>query len=164
MARQRQLRVGAGISAALFTDNLPLLSALCNGSSSVVNFGTVVHAMLLQVAAYRLLAWYEHVDSEANVADGGSRLGVEDPLARSLGVTLREVPVPPWPVNVRDAPAQAWLDMLRGPEAQGAMHIGIYGFVLWRVSYESIVILCAVGVQVCSMGVLGAHCVLGACR
>ena len=69
----------------------------------------------LSVAAYRLLAWYEHVDSAANIAAGGSHLGVEDPLARSLGVTLHEVVVPPWPANVRDAPAQTWLDMPRGP-------------------------------------------------
>ena len=75
VARQRQVRVGAGGSVAFFTDNLQLLSALCNGSSSVVNFGMVVHAMLLQVAAYRLLAWCEHVDSAANIADGGSRRG-----------------------------------------------------------------------------------------
>ena len=73
----------------------------------------MVHAILLQVAAYRLLAWYEHVDSAAKVADGGSRLGTKDPLARSLGITLREVALPPWPADVRNAPALTWLNMLR---------------------------------------------------
>ena len=93
-------------------DNLPLLSALCKGSSSVVDFGCVVHAIHLHVASLGLLAWYEHVDSQANIADGGSRVGVEDPVARRMGIRLAEVQLPPWPLDVADAPPDTWLRML----------------------------------------------------
>ena len=85
-------------------------------SSEVVDFGTVVHAAHLHIAAYGLLAWFEHVDSAANPADGGSRLGVRDPVASLMGVTLREVHLPPWPSSVRFAPASAWLHMLGSRE------------------------------------------------
>ena len=103
-----------GESVVFYLDNLSLLSALCKGSCTVVDFGSVVHAIQLYMASFGLLTWYEHVDSEANVADGGSRKGVEDPLARSMGIVLRTATLPPWPADVRAASAQVWLAMLSG--------------------------------------------------
>ena len=68
------------------------------------------------IADYGLLAWFEHMDSSVNPADGGSRLGVLDLVASPMGVTLQEGHLPPWPSSVRFAPASAWLHMLGARE------------------------------------------------
>ena len=56
--------------------------------------------------------WLEHVDSRANPTDGGSRVGVSDPLAAALGVELKAVPFPPWPADVLNFSPDAWCELL----------------------------------------------------
>ena len=103
-------------SLMLFVDNIPMLSARCKGSSTVSDFGCVVHAVQLALASLSCRAWFEHVDSKANIADGGSRLGESCPEARRLGISLREVPLPPWPQRPLESPPSEWLGWFSGKE------------------------------------------------
>ena len=93
-----------------YMDNLGVFSALCSGYGSVSDFGGVIHAIHLPSARLQLRAWWEHVDSEANAADGGTR-GPES-MALQLGVALPWKALPKWPENVVRAPPMTWFDWL----------------------------------------------------
>ena len=56
--------------ALWFIDNMGVLSSFCKGSSTVADFGCVIHVVLMIQAARKLATWWEHVDSKANTADG----------------------------------------------------------------------------------------------
>ena len=94
-------------SAVMFIDNMGVLASLCKGSSVVADFGCVVHALLLGAAKLRTRPWFEHVDSKANPADGGTRDSFES--SRQLGIHLQEVQVPQWPASTVNATAEEWL-------------------------------------------------------
>ena len=97
-----------------FIENLALLSALRKGSGTVADFGCLVHSLHLQLAGLQCRAWYEHVDSNANVADGGSRVGPSCPEAKRLGIDLIKVPLPHWPKRPLDAGPEHWLGSMGG--------------------------------------------------
>ena len=67
---------------------------------------------MLRAARLDLSCWWEHVDSHANVADGGSRIGTGDLVAANLGITLTEVPMIDWPAAPRDASAETWSSII----------------------------------------------------
>ena len=91
----------------MFIDNMGVLASLCKGSSVVADFSCVVHALLLAAAKLNTRPWFEHVDSKANPADGGTRDSLT--TAHQLGVDLREVPIPEWPVDTVNATPYEWL-------------------------------------------------------
>ncbi|CAK0836238.1 unnamed protein product, partial [Prorocentrum cordatum] len=110
----------AGASVIVFVDSLLLLLAVCKGSSKVVDFGGLVHAIHLLTASLRLLAWWEHVDSAAIIADGGSRCGNAGRVARRLGIRLKTVEFPPRLADMRQVPANTLLGYLEsGFDGQG---------------------------------------------
>ena len=95
-----------------FIDNLGTLSAMITGRARIADFGAVVHAFHLSVARLRSTSWFEHVESPANPADGGSRVGAACPIARQLGIQLHERSFPNWPKNVMNADPSIWLSYL----------------------------------------------------
>jgi len=100
-------------SIVWFVDNLGVLSCLCKGSSTVADISCIIHAILLSIAACRAMTWWEHVDSAANAADGGTRMSSE--VSDALGILLRDLPLPPWPPNTLEASADVWLKWLASP-------------------------------------------------
>ena len=99
-----------GCSVMFFTDNMSVLAALCKGSSTIEDFGCLVHVIMLSLARIRATAWYEYVDTKANIADGGSRVGKTCPLAKKVGISLANHILPNWPEKVMKASAQDCLD------------------------------------------------------
>ena len=97
----------------LNVDNMGVVCGLVSGSSRAVDLGAVLSATHLGFASLGCALWTEHVDSGANVADGGTRTGEGCPLARALGIGLPTVGVPAWPADVRSATAEQWLEWLR---------------------------------------------------
>ena len=81
-------------SVIFFMDNLCVLAALCKGSSTVEDFGCLVHVILLRLARLQTKAWFEYVDSKANIAEGGSRVGVDCPDAARLNIPLSNTVLP----------------------------------------------------------------------
>ena len=102
-------------SVMFFMDNLCVLAALCKGSSMVEDFGCLVHVILLRLARLKAKAWFEYVDTKANLADGGSRVGVDCPDAARLCIPLSNTILPDWPASVVHASAQDWMDWFDGP-------------------------------------------------
>jgi hypothetical protein len=99
-----------GKSIIFFMDNLGVLSSLCKGSSAVDDYGCVIHAVLLNVARLSVRGWYEHVDSHANAADGGTRHSTV--VADALGVVLVAKNSPEWPKDTLAAGPEQWLQWL----------------------------------------------------
>ena len=77
-----------------FIDNMAVLSCQVPGNSRVVDLGVMSHITAWAVARANIAVWYEHVESAANLADGGSRIGQGDPVAATAGVRLQHVA---WP-------------------------------------------------------------------
>ena len=86
-------------SAIFYIDNMGVLCNIVNGASRQLDAGTVTFALHLRLASLRSSAWWEWVESESNCSDGGSREGVTCPVAKSLGITLREVDFPAIPLD-----------------------------------------------------------------
>ena len=86
---------------------------MCKGASSIVDFDPIVHAVALGTAAMGMRVWYEHVDSNASIADGGSREGVADPVAAQAGVALAWAHDPGWPADLRELPPSFWIEYAR---------------------------------------------------
>ena len=84
-------------SLIFYIDNMGVLCNIVNGSAKQLDAGTVTFALHLQLAALRSSAWWEWVESESNCSDGGSRVGVTCPVAKSLGITLKEIQFPAIP-------------------------------------------------------------------
>ena len=97
----------AGSSTLWFLDNLGVLSCYSKGSSVVADVGCVVHAALLSMAKHRIYSWYEHVDSKANIADGGTRNC--SAITDALGIILERKCMPPWPSDTLLAEPSCWL-------------------------------------------------------
>ena len=93
----------------LWVDNFGVVSGLATGLCRSFALGSVLQAFQLALAKYRSSLWVEHMESDANLADGGSRVGTSCPFAKKLGVQLVEVDSTPWPSNVLTATAKEWL-------------------------------------------------------
>ena len=55
-----------------FIENLGVLSALITGHARIADFGAVIHAFHLSMGQLHSTCWFEHIESLANPADGGS--------------------------------------------------------------------------------------------
>ena len=53
-------------------------------------------------------AWFDYVESESNLADGGSRTGLLDPLARAFGIDLTVAAPLVFPVTFPDVSPAEW--------------------------------------------------------
>ena len=91
----------------MFIEIMGVLASLCKCSSVIADFGCVVHALLLAAAKLNARPWFEHVDSKANPADGGTRDSFIS--SRQLSIQLQEVQVPQWPSSTVNATPQEWL-------------------------------------------------------
>ena len=86
--------------------------SLVKGGSGAVDlnhFSMVTHATLLTQEA---LAWSEYVPSASNAADGGSRTGYRDALARTLGVPIVHIVFPQFMLDVMRMSLVEVVDMI----------------------------------------------------
>ena len=86
-------------SVICYIDNMGVLCNIVNGSARQLDAGTVTFALHLQLASLRSSVWWEWVESESNCSDGGSREGISCPIAKELGITLKEVDFPDIPAH-----------------------------------------------------------------
>ena len=88
-----ELFVGASITPHV--DSMTALSSMVLGASrspELARFSTALHCLL---SLLRASAWWEWVPSVSNPADGGTPTGMQDTVAITLGVELREIEFPP---------------------------------------------------------------------
>lgn len=95
-------------SAIFYIDNMGVLCNIVNGSSRQLDAGTVTFALHLRLATLRTSAWWEWVESESNCSDGGSRVGTTCPIAKSLGIDLREFSFPAIPFHFMRMEPSEW--------------------------------------------------------
>ena len=82
------LRDATGQHLLVFCDNLGILSATVPGRSPVLDVNSLLTGLHLLLTKRRVTSWWEHVDTHANPADGGSRQGTSCKLAKRLGIPL----------------------------------------------------------------------------
>ena len=87
---------------------------LAQGSARQEDSSALTFALMLRVADLGTRVWWEHVQGVSNVADGGSRVGVDDPTAAALGIGLRQQAFPPLPQGFGEAPPSIWLRFWEG--------------------------------------------------
>ena len=84
----------------VFIDNMAVLCSYVLGTSRSLDLGSIVHATVLRLMRQGVRAWWEHVPSKSNIADGGSREGVSCPEAAKAGIQLCQLRFPlSWPKN-----------------------------------------------------------------
>eukprot|EP00973_Karenia_brevis_P080457 11163795-Karenia_brevis.AAC.1 len=59
-----------------------------------------------------MLVWWEHVDSQANIADDGSRIGKDASIYAKHDIPMTDVPFPAWPDALSKASLAHWMEWL----------------------------------------------------
>ena len=85
------------------------VSAAVSGRSSVLDVNSLLTGLHLLLTSLRVTSWWEHVDTHANPADGGSRQGTSCKLAKRLGIPLEWVKFPFVPACMAAAGPTEWL-------------------------------------------------------
>ena len=83
-------------SVIMFIDNMGVLCSLVLGHCKGADLSLPVYSTVLQVAQLQAQVWFEYVDSNANLADGPSRLGTECPICRGLNIPVHQYA---WPTD-----------------------------------------------------------------
>jgi len=100
----------AGCTVNFFIDNLSGLCALVKGGSRRVDLAGLAYGVWHGLGAFDMRAWFDYVESESNLADGGSRVGPVDVLARRMGVRLAPLPSFSLPKGFPRATTDQWSD------------------------------------------------------
>ena len=79
-----------------FVDNESACSALIRGQSREGDVHVIAQTTSLLLRRKKCRAWFEWIDSDANLADGLSRLGVGDPWTLLQGWQLEVYELPEW--------------------------------------------------------------------
>ena len=74
-----------------FLDNLSGLCSLVKGGASRTDLAAIANGMWIGMCMLDVRGWFDYVESESNVADGGSRVGRADALAQSMGIRLSQI-------------------------------------------------------------------------
>ena len=74
--------------AIFFIDNMSVIYALANGTAKVPDLGSPTFATNLRLSELQTQAWFEYVPSWSNLADGGSRDGIKDQMAKDVNCGL----------------------------------------------------------------------------
>ena len=97
-----------GCSLVVFIDNIGVICSIVSGSSKFADLGSMAHAAEMFLVRKCIVPWFEHVASWSNVADGGSRVGITDEVARACGVQMRMGALPPLPAGFPRSAVDDW--------------------------------------------------------
>ena len=78
-------------------DNTPALCSYVAGSDRAADIVRTVHVFYMLCTVLRCRVWWEWVKSDANWADGASRLLFEDGFARRHRFSISALATPAWP-------------------------------------------------------------------
>ena len=73
---------------SIFMYNVAALCALVNGGSKAWDLSHLSLAFHASLCRLRAVSWIEYVASQSNAADGGTRAGMTDVVARELRVPV----------------------------------------------------------------------------
>jgi len=95
--------------AAIFVDNVGVIFNLVKGAASSRDLASLSYAVHLLWCQHQITPWVEHIASWSNLADGGSRVGVSDPVAAAASVRLLQVPPPTLPSSYPFVRLDEWV-------------------------------------------------------
>ena len=102
-----------GRKLALFVDNVGVIYNVVNGCSKAADLAAITFYTRLLLHEFSITPWLEHVPSEANLADGGSRVGTSDAAAAEAGVELAMIEDVQLPGDFPSTSYADWLVHLR---------------------------------------------------
>jgi len=97
-----------------YIDNLSALCSIVKGCSRRTDLAGVACGIQVGMDEYRVLGWYDYVESESNFTDGGSRVGVACPLAAAHAVPLLPITDCSLPAAFPHATPGQWREWWRG--------------------------------------------------
>ena len=100
-------------SAICYVDNIGVIHTVVNGASSQIDLGALTHGLHFRRAQLKASVWWEYVPSPSNISDGGSRTGIDCPLAAVAGISLSQVCCDTLPEGFPFCPPRAWLPWWR---------------------------------------------------
>ena len=103
-------QVLAGKSTFVFVDNIGVIHNIVNGAARARDATSFSAALQHQIAAIATTSWWEYVESESNLSDGGSRDGCSCPLAKAAGIKLFQVELPPLSPNFPVCDPRDWAE------------------------------------------------------
>ena len=107
---KEQLRSAA---SSFFIDNLTGMCSLIKGSSRKEDLSSITTGIHIGLVEIESRPWFDYVETKSNSADGGSRIGLIDPVARQLGITLRQHQLPAFPVGFPYCSPDVWTEWWR---------------------------------------------------
>ena len=106
----------AGRAVLHFVDNTSALAAMAKGYSRAIDSARIVHALHAWNVGAGVAAWFEYVNTKANISDMPSRN--EFTLLRAMGSIEVAVVVPQ--IDDWFQPAAAWLERAAGTRSSAA--------------------------------------------
>ena len=97
-------------SHIVYTDNMCVLHSIVNGTSKARDLAAFAYAAHVFMASMNAAFWFEWVESHSNIADGGSRAGIDDDLSRQVGIPLKFIAMPALPTGFPFALPSRWRD------------------------------------------------------
>ena len=102
-----------GIDLIHFVDNLSALAGFIGDTATQEDSAAIFAIFHVLLVHFDVRYWAEHVESLANIADGPSRNGDQDPISRRMGFHFLE-PVIPEFLNAAAQPYHLLLQLARG--------------------------------------------------
>ena len=102
-----------GIDLIHFVDNLSALAGFIGGTATQEDSAAIFAIFDVLLVHFYVRSWAEHVESLANIADGPSRNGDQDPTSRLMGCQFLK-PVIPEFLNAAAQPYHLILKLARG--------------------------------------------------
>ena len=102
-----------GIDLIHSVDNLSALAGFIGCAATQEDSAAIFAILHVLFVHYNVRYWAEHVESLANIADGPSRNGDQDPTSRRMGCHFLE-PVIPEFLNAAAQPYHLLLQLARG--------------------------------------------------
>jgi hypothetical protein len=103
-------------AAIFFIDNMSSMCALVTGSCRAEDLASVATSMHVGLMQHRCWAWLEYVESDSNIADGGSRVSVTCPDAAKAGFPMEQYPFLGLPQGFPRSTANQWIDWWHAQE------------------------------------------------
>jgi len=95
-------------ACSFFIDNLSGMCSLVKGNSKKSDLSAVANAVHVELVERDCRPWFDYVESASNAADGGSRVGLVDPVAKALGIPLVQCRLPRLPATFPYCSPSEW--------------------------------------------------------
>jgi len=96
-------------ASSFYIDNMSGMCSLIKGSSRREDLSAMSSAIHVELVRSECRPWFDYVETRSNSADGGSRVGLTDPIAAQLGIKLVQLRLPAFPAGFPFCDPDMWI-------------------------------------------------------